>query len=848
MYWLKKWWIFSVIFAGVTVSVAVLLFVLFTPKINADKTTLTIEEQQWLEAHRGKIKIAHAPDWPPMDFTDAAGNHQGMVADYIKLIEKKLDITFSIAKVATWDEVLQLAQKHEIDVISAGQETEERRAYMHWSTPYLTLETTIIVEKNRKGVLTLDKMKGLQIGVPKGYAIGEFIRAKYPFLDIVDVTTSDEGMNKVSFGEIDAMVTEVPNALYIIVKEKITNLRLAGVTGFTLNHSIGIRDDWPIFSQIIEKVLADITDAEHKSIREKWVKLETTRIYQTKLFWYVLLGTFSCVILFIGFVLLWNRTLKNQVAERTDELRFNEVGLEALLELNEKTYNSIREVIEFTFQRMLRLTNSTFGYLAFDDQEGLLYIVDSSFGDIGLEYETQALTDGLDRQTIGFWGEAVRRCKPLISNNYQLSNPRLRGVPEKYPQINRYMNVPIMNKGKVVVVAGVGNKMVDYTSSDLKQLNLLAQGMWRLIQRKKAEQTLQKSEQRFRDLVENSPNGIAIIQDGSVVYENSKQMELMGRLELFGTPWLNSIHRDDLEKVEIFYNKIQRDTSVQLEIDFRYFPDPGVEDQGVMIWINCITSPLEFQDKDALLLITIDMTRAKELERLLLVQDKMASLGHVSAGIAHEIRNPLSGININLRTIEKNFHKIEKKDKVETAIEAIQSASNKIESVIRRVMNFAKPTEPKFKLVDIAGPLNEALDLTRVTLRKKGITLQKEFVEFLPKCYAEPHLIEEVILNLLNNGAEALDPLEKQRVIRIRTGQQQNDIVVSVEDNGPGVPRDIREKIFEPFFTTKQNSTGIGLSLCHRILTDHKGTLNVFRSELGGAHFEIRLPVASERS
>lgn len=846
--WLKNAQFLSAVVAGIALCFGILFL---TPSaFAADETTtdLTLKEQQWLEAHRDKIRIAHAPDWPPMDFTDAEGNHRGMIADYMKLIEKKLDITFSITKVATWEEVLELAQRHGIDLISAGQETEARKVYMNWSTPYLTLETTIIVEQKRKGVLTLEKMEGFQIGVPKGYAVGEFIRGRYPFLDIVDVTTSSEGMHKVSFGEIDAMVTEVPNALYIIEKEKITNLRLAGVTGFKLNHSIGIRNDWPIFSRIIEKVLADITDAEHEVIQAKWVKLETTKIYQTRLFWYILLGTLFFVILLIGFILLWNRTLKNQVAERTEELRLNEIGLEALLEINEKTYNSIREVIEFAFEQMLRLTNSTFGYLAFDDQEGLLYIVDSSSGNLELEYATQALTDGLDKETIGFWGEAVRLGKPLISNNYKLSNPKQHGVPEKYPKINRYMNVPIINNGNVVVVAGVGNKINNYTSSDLRQLNLLAQGMWRLIQRIKAEQTLKKSEQRFRDLVENSPNGIAIIQEGGVVYENSKQIELMGKLELFTVPWFKAIHRDDLKKTQIFYDKIHGGTLAQLEIDFRYFSASGGDDQGAMKWVNCLTSPIEFQDKNAQLLITIDMTEAKELERLLLVQDKMASLGHVSAGIAHEIRNPLSGININLRTIEKNFHKTEKLDKVENSIEAIQSASNKIESVIRRVMNFAKPTEPKFKLIELSGPLNEALGLTRVTLNKKGITLQKDFADGLPRCYAEPHLIEEVILNLLNNGAEALAPLDGERCIRIQTRQQEDEIVLSVEDNGPGIPRDIREKIFEPFFTTKQNSTGIGLSLCHRILTDHRGTLKVSRSDLGGAHFEIRLPIAMEAS
>lgn len=829
-------------------TILILLFFSDTSSSSAQESamalSLTPQEQQWLTVHDNSIRIAHAPDWPPMDFLDDKGNPTGMVADYIRLIEKKLGIKFTIRPVGSWNEVLDLARKGEIDIISAGQETEERKEYMHWSTSYLTLNTTIIVEKRRKDSLTLEQMAGMTIGVPKGYAVGEFIRENYPYLSLVDVINSRDGIHKVSFGEIDAMVTEVPNALYLIEKENISNLRLAGVTGFLLNHSIGIRKDWDIFAQIIEKVLANITPEEHQEIRTRWIRLETTRTYLTPMFWYTVLGIFFFTLLVIGFILLWNRTLKIQVQQRTEELRNNEIGLEAVLELNERTYGSIEEIIEFAFRQMIRLTKSSFGYLAFDDQEGMLYIVNSS-GAPESAYSTKRLTDGLDRETIGFWGEAVRRRRPVISNDYRESNPEQRGVPARYSNIIRYMNVPIFNRNKVMLVAGMGNKRTNYTTSDLRQLNLLAQGMWRLIQRKKAEQAILKGEKRFQDLVDNSPNGIAIIQDGNIVYRNSRQTELTGNLELFESSSYKFIHQDDLEKIERFYATIHSSTPAHTELDFRFYATPDQDDQASMKWVNCIATPIEFQDRNAVLLITIDMTEAKELERLLIVQDKMASLGHVSAGIAHEIRNPLSGININLRTIEKNYINPEKKEKVDRSIDAIRTASRKIESVIRRVMNFAKPTEAKFNLVDINVPLKEATDLARVTMKKNGISLLSELDDQLPQCYAEPHLIEEVILNLLNNAAEAIGESQEDKTIHLLSKAEGEQILIFVEDNGPGVPRDLREKIFEPFFTSKEHSTGIGLSLCHRIITDHKGTLKVAASGLGGAKFVISLPVTT---
>ena len=805
-------------------------------------------ERKWLNSHDGKIKLAPAPDWEPMEFFDKNGEYQGMVADYIRLIEKKLNIKFEIVRIETWEKILVFAKTRKIDLLSAAQATPERKRFMNWSTPYLDLKTTIIVKKSQTRTFTLDQMQGMKIGVPREYAVGKFIRDNYPELTLIEVLSGSEGMNKVSFGELDAMIMEVPNALYVIENEKITNLRLAGDTGFELNLGVGIRKDWPVLAQIIEKSLASISKKEHKNIYAKWIRLETAKFYQTRMFWYVISAITVLVILITGSILIWNRTLKNQVMQRTEELRFNEMRLEALLELNERPHASIRETVDFAFQQMIRLTKSKFGYLAFEDRDGIIYTVASSGSHSIKKKIARNLSTGFDYETIGFWGEAVRQGKPIISNNYKMSNPLQKGIPAEYRKTFRYMNVPIFSGDQVVLVAGMGNKKTDYDSSDLRQLNLLTQGMWRLLQKKRNERAIQKSEKQFRDLVENSPNGIAIIQDSAVVYKNSRQVELMGDIEPFDSPDYKQIHRDDLEKVRRLYEQITNGTLVQSEIDFRFYTLPAqgdqVDDQAAMKWVNCIVRPIDYQNKKALLLITIDMTQAKELERLLTVQDKMASLGHVSAGIAHEIRNPLSGINIYLRTIEKNFENPTKAHKIKPSIEAIRSASGKIESVIKRVMDFARPSEPKFDLIDINVPLQEAIKLASVTLNKNKITIMQTLDKKLPLCHAEPHLIEEVILNLINNAADAIKQRDGNRLIRISSITEHDKIALSVDDNGPGVPRDLRQKIFEPFFTTKEHSTGIGLSLCHRIITDHRGTLKAVSSELGGVKFAIKMPVS----
>ena len=815
------------------------VFLGISPALAAPELTPT--ELAWLAAHDGQVRLAHTPDWPPMDFIGADGKASGMVADYIRLIEKKLNFRFKQVPVNSWNEMLELARAGKVDVISAGQATESRQEFMNWSTPFLNLKTTIIVNKERSGSLSLAQMQGMTLGVVHQYAVGEFIRRAYPHLALVDVKSSLDGIRKVSFGELDAMITEVPNALYIIDSEKILNLRLAGDTGFELNHGMGIRKDWPIFSRIIEKALADISTLEHQVIYRRWVKLEAPDFYMTRTFWYSVAGAFAVAIFVFGAFLLWNMELKRQVLQRTRDLKRNEIGLEALLALNEHPHQSIRDIIEFSFRQMMQLTQSRFGYLSLEDQDGLIYVVDTRQSGHGHRFTVHDAARGFSRNTRGLWGDAVAQGKPIISNNYAASNPHLRGLPLDHCHIVRYMNVPIFDQDRVAVVAGMGNKAEDYTDADLRQLSLLAHGMWRLIQRKKAEQAMHQSEKRFQDLVEHSPNGIAIVLNNRVAYQNPRQLELIGDLNFLNPQEDPRFHREDRARVLAFYDQLKSGQLRRRDIQFRFYPTR--EDEESMAWVSCLATPLEFDGETGCLLIFIDMTESKKLEHLLTIQDKMASLGHVSAGIAHEIRNPLSGINIYLGIIHKHFRNPDKESKVEAAVGEARSASRKIDAVIKRVMNFAKPTEPRFETIDINAPVREAMSLTSYSLKKKGIELRDNLTDDLPACYAEPHLIEEVVLNLINNAVDAIAQGDAPGVITLSSWSAAHEIVVGVADNGPGVSGDLKKKIFDPFFTTKPHSTGIGLSICHRIITDHKGTISLGDAPGGGSCFMIQLPI-----
>jgi PAS domain S-box-containing protein len=527
------------------------------------------------------------------------------------------------------------------------------------------------------------------------------------------------------------------------------------------------------------------------------------------------------------------------------------------------------------------LTSSEFGYVSHIHPRAGYHIASTLTRDIWDICRVEN-KDIIFEKFTGLWGWVLDNRKPLMTNDPS-NDPRSCGTPEGHVPIRRFLSVPALIDGMLVGQISLANSDHDYTERDLAVVNRLAALYAIALQRKRreeelqkareeleqrvqerteelaevnrrleleieehkrAEETLRKSEKRFRHLVEDSLTCISIVQDGHTVYQNPEHQKLLGALT--DSPILvdlERIHPDDAEKVRESYQKMLSGEMLTADIDFRFYPPGKKNVRADLKCVYCRTSMIEYRGKPALLVTLMDVTKAKELERLLYIEDKMTSLGHVAAGIAHEIRNPLSGINIYLSTLEKICENADSSKQTKEVLGKLQSASNKIESVINRVVDFSKPTEPRFTVTDINQPIKEAIALASVTLGKGGIAIKKALAEDLPPCRADPHLIEQVILNLISNAAEAMKGMDKAKKIEITSSVKKSHLLVTVSDSGPGVPLNLGEEIFDPFYTTKNGSTGLGLSLSHRIITDHGGSLRVGASVLGGAEFIIEIPV-----
>jgi PAS domain S-box-containing protein len=364
-----------------------------------------------------------------------------------------------------------------------------------------------------------------------------------------------------------------------------------------------------------------------------------------------------------------------------------------------------------------------------------------------------------------------------------------------------------------------------------------------------AQKSLMESEERFRRLVESSLTGISILKDGQVVYQNPEQARLLGECPAgLLRPYTEFLHPEDAGKVERLNRDLLAGLTPTMDTDFRICPQGSQNVRGPLRWVKCRAGVVHIGGSSALLTNMMDITRTKELEYLLRMEDKMSALGRVAAGIAHEIRNPLSAINMFLNALKAALSGMEAEAPAGRSAaghiaDQLQTAADKIGSIIKRVMDFAKPNEPSMVRTNLNRAIEKAVELCAATVRKAGVRMEQLLAPDLPECRADAGMIEEVLLNLIANANQALAQSEGPKQIHITSGVQNDAIVIAVADSGPGVPEMFRESIFDPFFTTGTDGTGIGLSLARRIVLDHGGCLDVAVSRWGGAQFTIKIPL-----
>jgi PAS domain S-box-containing protein len=220
--------------------------------------------------------------------------------------------------------------------------------------------------------------------------------------------------------------------------------------------------------------------------------------------------------------------------------------------------------------------------------------------------------------------------------------------------------------------------------------------------------------------------------------------------------------------------------------------------------------------------------------------ERLASLGHMAAGVAHEIGNPLTAISSIIQLLQRRITD----PKQLSQLQRVRDNIGRITKIVRDMIDFSRPSSPELSAMNTNDTVREALGLVRHDTRARNIRFEVNLDESLPRIMAVPDQIYQVILNLLINAADAVAGKEYPVVnICTETEPDRKFITLTVRDNGTGIPDNIKRQIFEPFFTTKQvgKGTGLGLSVSHHIVSQLGGSIDV-ESAAGSTKFAIRIP------
>ena len=248
--------------------------------------------------------------------------------------------------------------------------------------------------------------------------------------------------------------------------------------------------------------------------------------------------------------------------------------------------------------------------------------------------------------------------------------------------------------------------------------------------------------------------------------------------------------------------------------------------------------------------IVRDMTERKRIEAELRRQrealyqtEKLTTMGTVLAGVAHELNNPLTAVTGYANLLRQDLAGTPSA----TRAENIAHAADRCASIVRNFLALARKYPPERQVVGLNDIARDAAELLAYHLRVDGIEVRLDLEEGLPVLWADPHQLHQVVVNLITNARDELRkaPAPRRLTLRTHAGKTRGRVAVDVEDTGPGVSEEIRDRIFEPFFTTKPvgQGTGLGLSLCHGIVEGHGGTLSLVSEPGVGAIFRVELPV-----
>ena len=445
-----------------------------------------------------------------------------------------------------------------------------------------------------------------------------------------------------------------------------------------------------------------------------------------------------------------------------------------------------------------------------------------------------------------------------FGNSYlikDINDPRLTEIDRKIIRnfsrgITIY--VPIISKKGIIGVLGVDRKSSSHPSlksEDVYRIQLFANYIGGLIENAKLYESIIRHKNRFENIVKQSPNGI-IIADAhghtNLINRAAERLLNITFSRFLGLP---------VEKLlgPEFARNVKHELSKQDRVQFfdMSFESPG----GKKLILNVSALNMRYENKTEIVIIFQDITEKKMIDDHLQRLDKLASIGTIAAGMAHEIRSPLTSISMDLDSLYESAFK---KEEVQKTIVQVLNEIERVDKIVSNLLQFSRPASREFVRFELVSVIKESLLLARKKIGEKRIQFKTELPSTGLEITGSPDRIKQMIVNLIINAIEAI---EVEGTITLRTEllkksdmylsevlkesffyRYKNIIGITIEDTGQGIPPESKDRIFDPYFTTKIYGTGLGLSIVAKIVEEHQGYVSVSSKSDQVTIFEILIP------
>ncbi|MEE8470561.1 MAG: PAS domain S-box protein [Dehalococcoidia bacterium] len=372
-----------------------------------------------------------------------------------------------------------------------------------------------------------------------------------------------------------------------------------------------------------------------------------------------------------------------------------------------------------------------------------------------------------------------------------------------------------------------------------------------ITEHRKMEKGLIESEEKLKRYLENSPDIICVVGfKGTILYVNKTTERLIGysREELVGKgfrafPLLAPENESKPAQWERRGGGEKPTSPDEFEL---------VRKDGTRIWVEITTFPMGEGEQVEVIAIGRDITERKQaeeekqrMEQQLLLSGRLAAVGELAAGVAHELNNPLAAVQGFAQFLASRE---DLDETMRSDVETIYKEAKRASRITANLLAFARKHEPEKGLISINGVLEKSVELHEYRMRVNNVVIAAELAPDLPFTMADFYQLQQVFANLITNAEQAMTEANGKGRLVIHTQKVGDTIQITFTDDGPGIPEEDLKRIFDPFFTTKDvgKGTGLGLSICYGIVQEHGGQLSATSKRGKGATFVVELPIVSE--